>query len=136
MNGQKITILPRVYSAPRCCRDNSWSCQGSDNSWRSGNSNNRPGLHSNSDPGGGEVVSAAVVHHNMMMVPDHTHTALVAPVAPVTRVQDCGHVSHLMGHVHSALRGSLPDHDNASPDPGPAMMATSVSPVLIVLVMV
>ena len=128
---RSTSYLPRVYSAPPVCfRDNSCGWCSLDNS------HNWSGLNSNSDPGpgGGEVVSAAVIHNNnirpgvTIMVPDHTHTPLVTLVTPVTRVQDRGHVPHLMGHVYMMLRDHpLPDHNHAAPDPGPAMVAAPVT---------
>ena len=128
---EKVDKLPRVYSSsPVCFRDNSCGWCSLDNR------NNRPGLNSNSDPGpgGGEIVSAAMIHHHnigpvvTIMVPDHAHTPLVTLVTPVTRVQDRGHVPHLMGHVYMVIRDPLlPDYDHAAPDPGPAIVAAPVT---------
>ena len=142
------SYLPRVYSAPPVCiLDNSRCWCGLNNCRGGSNSNNRPGLNSNSHPGpgGGEVVSTAVIHHHKIrpgvtgvmvtiMVTDHAHTPLETLVTPVTRVQDRGHVSHLMGHVHMMLLWPLPDHNNSSPDPSPAMVAAPVCSVTVMMV--
>ncbi len=149
------SYLPRVYSAPPVCfLDNSrcwcglYNCRGGSNSNNRSmlNSNNRPRLNSNSDPGpgGGEVVSTAVIHHHnigpvvtvvmvTIMVTDHAHTPLKTLVTPVTRVQYRRHVSHLMGHVHMMLLWPLPDHNNSSPDPSPVTMAAPVCSVTVMV---